>query len=168
MTKTEYMKAYREKNREKIKAYRAAHPLKTVWVGMMMRCGLHKGASTETLAWYAGRGITVCQEWRHFKPFEEWALANGWEKGLQIDRIDNDGNYSPDNCRFLTPSQNNRNRRDTILAAGIPLATWYDAYKVKMDELGLTYKLVMDRFRRGWSLESALFTPPKKIVRNKI
>lgn len=160
-------KAYYVKNREKVraqtKAYRVAHPLRNVWTGMMVRCGHHKGASTRTLANYAGRGITVCEEWRHFKPFEEWALANGYRKGLQLDRIDNNGNYCPENCRFVTRSQNSRNRRDTILAAGIPLKTWYDAYKAKMDELGLTYHQVQQRFSKlGWSLEESLFTPLKR------
>lgn len=160
-------KEYYQKNREKVlarvKAYRAAHPLKNVWTGMMRRCGFFKGAPAGLLAHYAGRGITVCEEWRHsYKPFETWALANGYKPGLQLDRIDNNGNYSPENCRFVTSTQNTRNRRNTVLAAGIPLATWYDAYKVKMDELGLKYAVVENRFNcGGWSLEKALFTPPK-------
>ena len=159
------MRKYREQNREKIraqrKAYNAAHPLAGVWTDMMRRCGHFRGADAKKLAYYAGRGIIVCDEWRSsFKPFETWALANGYKPGLQLDRIDNNGNYSPENCRFVTQTQNNRNRRNTVLAAGIPLATWYDAYKVKMNELGLTYKQVLDRFTRyGWSLEKALFTP---------
>lgn len=175
----EYFKAYREKNREKIRAqkkayyeknhekiraqqkvYKAAHPLENVWTDMKQRCGLNKGADARTLAHYAGRGITMCEEWRHLKPFETWALANGYKPGLQLDRIDNNGPYSPENCRFVTPHENMSNRRNTVLAAGIPLATWYDAYKVKMNELGLTYKHVLDRFTKyGWSLEDSLFTP---------
>lgn len=158
-------KTYYSKNREKcltrVKAYHAAHPLKQVWHSMMTRVGLHKGASAEVLANYAKRGITVCKEWRRFKPFEEWSLANGYKKGLQLDRIDNDKGYSPENCRFVSSTQNIRNRRNTVLAAGIPLATWYDAYIVKMNELGLSYNAVVKRFRRGWSLEDSLFTPVK-------
>lgn len=158
-------KAYYEQNHEKClaqqKAYEAAHPLKGVWRGMMERCGYYKGGDAKKFVYYVGRGIVVCEEWRSsFKPFEEWALANGYKPGLQLDRIDNDGPYSPENCRFVTSTQNIRNRRTTVLAAGIPLATWYEAYKVKMDELGLTYKEVQSRFSKlGWTLEDSLFTP---------
>lgn len=62
---------------------------------------------------YGGRGITVCKEWSydHLEDFMSWALANGWEKGLEIDRIDNCKGYSPDNCRFVSPKENSRNRR---------------------------------------------------------
>lgn len=150
-----------EQKREYMKAYRALHPLRSVWKGMMVRCGLHKGGDAETLAYYAGRSITVCEEWRKsYKPFEAWALVNGWQPGLQLDRVDNDGPYSPENCRFVTRSQNMCNRHNTILAAGIPLMTWYNAYKTKMNELGLSYKLVRYRFtKQGWSLEDSLFTP---------
>ena len=70
---------------------------------------------------YGGRGISVCSEWYdsengkyHNGAFVKWALANGYQEGLQIDRIDNSGNYSPDNCRFITAHSNSRNRRNTI------------------------------------------------------
>ena len=61
---------------------------------------------------YGGRGIKVCDEWLNdYYAFEKWALENGWSEGLAIDRIDNDGNYSPGNCRFVTAAENNQNRR---------------------------------------------------------
>jgi len=61
---------------------------------------------------YGGRGIRMHQEWLdNPKSFYEWALANGWEKGLWFDRIDVDKNYSPDNCRFVTPGLSSRNTR---------------------------------------------------------
>jgi hypothetical protein len=60
---------------------------------------------------YGGRGITVCDEWlRSTKSFVVWAIETGYKPGLQIDRIDNDGPYSPTNCRWVTPQQNARNR----------------------------------------------------------
>ena len=60
---------------------------------------------------YGGRGITVCDEWLDFEPFLAWALSAGWKDGLEIDRINNDGNYSPDNCRFVTRMVNDNNKR---------------------------------------------------------
>lgn len=62
---------------------------------------------------YGGRGITVCQEWRTRNNFKEWALSHGYRNDLTIDRIDNDKGYSPDNCRWVTPSQNCCNRSTT-------------------------------------------------------
>lgn len=155
---------YYRQNREKIlaqqKVYRAAHPLKKVWEGMLTRCGLHKGAPAKELAYYVGRGITVCEEWRHFKPFEAWCLANGWKKGLQIDRIDNNGNYCPENCHFVTPSQNSRNRRNTIKVRGVPLVEYYDAYANK--EI-LNYRTFLRRVvTLKWPVEKALFTPVRE------
>lgn len=62
---------------------------------------------------YGGRGITVCHEWRTRNNFKEWALSHGYRNDLAIDRIDNDKGYSPDNCRWVTPSQNCCNRSTT-------------------------------------------------------
>ena len=61
---------------------------------------------------YGGRGISICKEWdESAKVFIEWALSNGYKKGLFLDRKDNDGDYCPDNCRFITPTQSAHNTR---------------------------------------------------------
>ena len=63
---------------------------------------------------YGGRGITICDDWKNdFIPFYNWAMSNGYEenKGLSIDRIDNDGNYKPSNCRWTTKTIQSRNQR---------------------------------------------------------
>ena len=89
------------------------HPLYAVWDGMIQRCTNpnHKGYHL-----YGGRGITVCDEWRNdFMSFYRWAIANGYKKGKQIDRIDNDGNYCPENCRWVTVAENARNKRNNVL-----------------------------------------------------
>jgi hypothetical protein len=63
---------------------------------------------------YGGRGIEVCEEWNtSYKPFQEWALANGYQEGLSLERIDNDGDYTPENCTWVEPARQARNRRDT-------------------------------------------------------
>ena len=60
---------------------------------------------------YGGRGITVCKDWHLYINFKHWALNNGYSPNLELDRIDVNGNYSPENCRFVTHSENNLNKR---------------------------------------------------------
>lgn len=81
--------------------------LHSVWTQMRYRAKHHPD--------YAGRGILVCQEWDVFSVFYEWAIANGYQQGLEIDRRDNDGNYDPENCRWVTRVINGRNRRSVKL-----------------------------------------------------
>ena len=85
------------------------HPLYNVWKNMKKRC---YNKNVYNYKSYGGRGIIVCDEWRNnFKAFYDWALNNDYEKGLEIDRVDNDGNYEPSNCRFVTRSENQKNKR---------------------------------------------------------
>jgi hypothetical protein len=92
---------------------KSLHPLVVVWGGMKSRCYRKSHAM---FAYYGGRGIRVCDEWLNdVAAFVEWSLSHGWSAGLQIDRIDNDGDYSPANCRYITCCQNNRNSRQTKL-----------------------------------------------------
>ena len=95
-----------------------------VYHSMMQRCGHSEGASERQLNDYRDRGITVCELWRNSPmAFGDWLLAHGWRKGLQIDRIDNNQGYSPENCRVVTPKENMNNRRNTLrLDDGTPLA----------------------------------------------
>lgn len=88
-------------------------PIYMVWKSMKARC-YRKNDKRYKL--YGGRGITVCDEWfNNTEAFITWANENGYKSGLTIDRKDNDGNYSPDNCRFITTAQNNRNSSNTHL-----------------------------------------------------
>jgi hypothetical protein len=85
------------------------HPLYQVWAQTKNRC---YNKNDKRYKDYGGRGISVCLDWKHNpKVFIEWALTHGWKKGLCIDRINNDGNYKPDNCRFVTRAESNRNKR---------------------------------------------------------
>ena len=89
---------------------KTTHPLYEVWRSMNRRC--HEPNNQQYVR-YGARGITVCEEWRSdFESFVNWARANNYQKGLQIDRIDNDKGYSPDNCRFVSAMRNANNRRN--------------------------------------------------------
>ncbi len=83
-----------------------------VWLNMRNRCYRESADSYKN---YGGRGITVCEEWRtDYKAFHEWCMSHGYEKGLQIDRENNDGNYEPNNCRWITPPENAQNTRKSL------------------------------------------------------
>lgn len=75
---------------------------------------------------YGGRGITVCNEWMIFEKFEKWSLENGYLENLTIDRIDNDGNYDPSNCRFVNYTVQARNKRITKLNTSGFIGVSYD------------------------------------------
>lgn len=89
-------------------AYARHKPLHGVWNSMLHRC---EDTKREKYKDYGGRGIKVCPEWHDPNKFIDWALGNGYLPGLQLDRIDNNGDYSPSNCRWVTPKQNCRNTR---------------------------------------------------------
>ncbi len=109
---------------------------------------------------WGGRGITICDEWlNNSEAFVSWALANGYQRGLTIDRIDNDGNYCPENCQWVTIKENNQHRRSTrffaINGETKNLQQWCDIY-------GLPRSMVEKRLSLGWDIEKALNTPKKK------
>lgn len=85
---------------------------------MLHRC---ENPKREKYPNYGGRGITVCDEWHNFSVFVEWAYSNGYESSLTIDRIDNNGNYEPSNCRWVdaVAQANNKSTNVVIEACGI-------------------------------------------------
>lgn len=128
------------------------------WASMRSRCN---SPSHAAYADYGGRGIKVCEEWLHDYPaFRDWAYANGFEPHLSIDRIDNDGGYSPANCRWVTATVNNRNRRNSIWITAFgetkTIADWTMDSRCTVN--GST---ISRRINKGWSSEAAILTPKR-------
>lgn len=109
--------------------------------------------------YYGGRGITVCDEWQNnFQSFATWAIANGYDENLTIDRIDVNGNYEPSNCRWVDMKIQNRNRRSNILIE-------YNGQEMCIADiaklLGIPTCCLYSRYHRGIRGEK-LFRPSKK------
>lgn len=80
-----------------------------IWSGMKSRCYI---PSSTSYPWYGARGIAVCAEWKNsFVSFKNWAMSHGYQDDLTIDRINVDGNYEPDNCRWVTAEEQQHNKR---------------------------------------------------------
>lgn len=113
---------------------------------------------------YGGRGIRVCNEWLdNFQEFYDWCILNGYSDNLSIDRIDVNGNYEPNNCRWVTMKMQCRNRRNNLIleykGERKSLAEW-------CEELNLDYHLVHNRLYNDWTVERA-FETPKRILKRK-
>jgi hypothetical protein len=110
---------------------------------MMDRCYRRKAHNYPQ---YGGRGIKVCDEWHSVDAFGEWAEKNGYKVGLTLDRIDTDGDYCPENCRWATRKQQANNRRNTIYVTidGVTktLSEWADFS-------GITFSTIANRYHDG-------------------
>lgn len=129
--------------------------LYNIWENMKHRCLNSKASNYNN---YGGRGITICNEWcDSYETFSKWALNNGYDDSLFIDRIDNNKGYCPDNCRWATRLMQNRNQRSnhriTYQNETHTLSEWAE---IK----GLSRSCLDTRInRRHWSIEDALNTP---------
>lgn len=134
--------------------------LRGIFNGMHTRCENPKRKDYNN---YGGRGVSVCEEWSGkggFANFYEWSVKNGYADGLTIDRIDGAFGYSPQNCRWATPSEQCRNRcTNHLLFYNGELKTikeWSELMGIRKDTLR---RRVVDR---GWTIEAAMTTPVRK------
>lgn len=114
----------------------AKTPLHNRWKAMKQRC---ENMNNSRYKDYGARKIDICSDWHDFNKFKKWALENGYQEGLELDRINNDKGYYPNNCRWCETKTNNRNRRITAKIDGIPLKEFSEKYKIK-------YSLVHSRY----------------------
>lgn len=145
------------KQRQKEFAQKRIRPLYTIWRQMKYRC---QNPGAQNYHNYGGRGIYVCDEWNHnYFSFQAWAIESGYSSGLSIDRIDNDGPYSPENCRWATPKIQSNNQRRTIHLTyngqTKPLGVW-------ATELGISRHTLSFRHKQGWPDERILTEPIQK------
>ena len=121
---------------------------------MIQRC---ENDYSTVYGYYGERGISVCQEWKNnFQAFYDWSINNGYKENLTIDRIETNGNYCPENCRWVTMKEQNYNRRTS--------------HKFKIDgvvygmrelssKIGISEQLIQSRLDHGWTLEEIINTP---------
>ena len=129
-------------------------PIYCTWKNMKRRCYSERN---KRYANYGGRGIRVCDEWKNdFFAFYEWAIKNGYDDSLTIDRIDVDGDYSPSNCRWATRKEqaNNTTRNHYIAYRG-------ETHTAKQwsEKLGVPYQTLLYRTNKGWPMERIEATP---------
>ena len=131
------------------------HPrIYNIWCSMKKRCYNTQAREYKN---YGARGIVMCDKWHDdFNSFCDWALSNGYRDDLTIDRIDNNDGYFPDNCRWTTRSQQQRNKRNNTvyIIDGIAM-TAADAY----EKYNLNKNTFFSRLRIGWDVDKALTTP---------
>lgn len=119
-----------------------------IWNSMRQRCNNPHNQAYKN---YGGRGISICDEWDDFAVFREWALANGYDENASrgectLDRIDANGNYCPENCRWVGMREQTNNRRKTVFITyngkTLPLTKW-------ADETGIRYSALWERYKHG-------------------
>lgn len=131
------------------------HKLTRTWGAMMDRCSNQNHTHYEH---YGGRGIKVCSEWSTNKQaFFEWA-EDKYKPGLKLNRIDNDGNYEPVNCNFITTKENNRNKSNNIAVVHNGKRYCLTEY-LEVIKCPLPRRLVYHRLQAGWSIDAAVTTP---------
>ena len=132
------------------------------WKNMKRRC---YDPTNKRAKFYSEKGVRVCDEWLDdYSAFREWAMANGYNDNLTLDRIDNDGDYCPANCRWATAkiqaNNQSRNRLLTYMGETLTMSEW-------ADKLGITYGTINHRVQRGWSMERIVNTPQRRLLNGR-
>lgn len=154
----------RKDGRNNFDVYHKQHPgdlrprdkrILSIWLGMRYRCN---SKESKVYKDYGGRGIKICPQWDDFYEFQEWSLSHGYSAAKSIDRIDNDGDYSPENCRWATMKVQGQNRRNSRLYT-------YHGQTLTISEWsrrsGIGWNTLIDRIRRGLPPDE-VFKPIKK------
>ena len=148
-------------NRTHGESGKGRHRLYIIWGNMLQRC-YNKNNTGFRL--YGARGIGICESWKKYTKFKEWAMTNGYDEGLSIDRIDNNGNYEPSNCRWVTHKEqmNNIRTNHNITFNGVTKSTseWGEIYNISTNQIKY-------RIKQGWAIEDVFTKPLRKCVRNK-
>lgn len=142
------------------------HGIKSIlynkWSSIKNRCYNQK---TKDYKHYGARGIKICEQWKDYNNFRKWAIKTGYQDGLTIDRIDVNGNYEPNNCKWITMKEQQRNKRNnriiTYKGKSLTLVEWGEIYNIHPDRIGA-------RLKDGWSIEDALCKKVKSPVKEKI
>lgn len=135
---------------------KSKHPLYLTYKNIKSRC---YNSKNEFYYCYGERGISVCQEWLDdFMNFYNWAINNGWQKGLTIERKNNDGNYNPENCKWIPLVEQAKNKstihKITVFNETKSITEWGQDYRCKVNA-----KILFDRIRWNWNPEEAITTP---------
>lgn len=126
------------------------------WLNMIRRCENPKAPDYYR---YGALGISVCGEWHDLSTFLEWAYSHGWEEGLTLDRINNEGNYCPENCRWADKyTQCNNKRTNKFIEFKGEIKTVAEFSR----EFGIPVYNVYSRLSNGWTVEDALTKPIQK------
>ena len=148
---------YRRENTIKMRTThnKADTRLYNVWMSIKGRCNCKTSTSYK---WYGARGITICDEWLDYENFYIWAISSGYDETAArgkctIDRIDVNGNYTPDNCRWVNQKEQTRNTRRTLKFTidnvEKSLIEWCEIYNIPYDR-------AIQRIKAGWSITDAL------------
>lgn len=142
-------------NHEKILERNTSHSesktrLYKIWVGIRQRCN---NPNKKSYVNYGGRGVKVCDDWDNYLNFKEWAISNGYEDDLTIERIDPNGNYEPSNCTWIPKGDQSKNRRScNFLTFNGKTQTVSDWAR----ELNINRTTINTRLRKGWAIDKVL------------
>lgn len=141
-----------DKNTNKSSKPKSETRLYHIWSTMKARCN---NPNNDHFHNYGGRGIKVCSDWIKFDPFYEWSMSNGYSDNMTIDRIDYNGDYTPENCRWITHKEQNLNKRNnrliTYRGETKTLSQW-------SEDTGLSMQVIYDRLKR-FGENDDLFSP---------